>query len=68
MDDGPQLVNENFCKDFLEKVVNKHGVEISFKSRQQISSEFKNLGFHNPGHILESLKYIVLHNWFRTSP
>tara|TARA_X000000950_G_scaffold142795_1_gene176994 strand:+ start:2516 stop:6829 length:4314 start_codon:yes stop_codon:yes gene_type:complete len=53
------LVDKDFCSNFLSSC----GVEIDYKTRQSISEGFNNLGFYNPGHILESLKYIITHNW-----
>ena len=60
-ENGPLLVKDNFCDKFLDSC----GVEINFKTRQKISDGFNALGFNNPGHILESLKYIVSHNWLK---
>ena len=60
-DNGPLLVKDDFCDKFLDSC----GVEINFKTCQKISDGFNALGFNNPGHILESLKYIVSHNWLK---
>jgi hypothetical protein len=60
-EEGSLLVEDDFCEKFLEDC----GVEINFKTRQKISDGFIALGFNNPGHILESLKYIVSHNWLK---
>ena len=59
-DEGPFLVEDDFCDKFLLNCE----IDINFKTRQKISDGFKSLGFNNPGHILESLKYIISHNWF----
>tara|TARA_Y100000991_G_scaffold215546_1_gene206440 strand:+ start:26 stop:2128 length:2103 start_codon:yes stop_codon:yes gene_type:complete len=58
-DEETFLVDKDFCSNFLSIC----GVEIEYKTRQLISEGFNNLGFYNPGHILESLKYIITHNW-----
>tara|TARA_B100001093_G_scaffold239338_1_gene229259 strand:- start:8 stop:4318 length:4311 start_codon:yes stop_codon:yes gene_type:complete len=58
-DEETFLVDKDFCSNFLSSC----GVEIDYKTRQLISDGFNNLGFYNPGHILESLKYIITHNW-----
>ena len=60
-DESSLLVEDDFCEKFLEDC----GVEINFRTRQKISDGFIALGFNNPGHILESLKYIVSHNWLK---
>ena len=60
-EDGPFLVDDDFCDKFLLNC----NVDINFKTRQKIANGFKNLGFNNPGHILESLKYIISNNWFK---
>ncbi len=59
-DDGSSFVGDDFCEKFLVDCE----IDINFKTRQKISDGFKSLGFNNPGHILESLKYIISHNWF----
>ena len=58
-DEETFLVDKDFCSNFLSIC----GVEIDYKTRQLISEGFNNLGFYNPGHILESLKYVITHNW-----
>ena len=53
------LVKENFCERFLSNC----GVDFSYRSIKKISESFSFIDFYNPGHILESLQYIVSNNW-----